>query len=281
MYQSPYTIRMKETDYAYAAGYIDGDGCFQVGNQKWGSHLVVVSTRKDPIIWFAERFDGSIRVIQPRTTNRSPSYHFRFSNKGLDQLSEIQKYLVEKRCECISFRDFRYAFGEKEKSFHIDVMKDLKQKFGIIHDTIKHELDSVKKTENPTKNDFAYLAGYVDAECSLDISRTLQKRGKNFTYRPQLQCNNTKSPFFYWASKKFGGQFHFLNKAHIPNCRNQMLWRISNLQIDSILEGIHPFLISKKLICEKMMEMRTKIISGDRSNREEIYQQIRHLNNTI
>lgn len=281
MYQLTHTIHMNETDYAYAAGYIDGDGCFQIGNQKWGSHLVVVSVRKEPIMWFADRFDGSVRAIHPRTENRLISYHFRFSNKGLKYLPEIHKFLVEKGRESSLFQDFRNSIGEEFKHPMIEKMDYLKERYGLIEDSIKERLTALRNTSVPTKEDFAYLAGYVDAECSLDINRTIQKRGKNFTYRPQLQCNNTKSPFFYWASQRFGGQFHFLNKKHIPNCRNQMLWRISNLQLDPILKGIHPFLVSKKLICEKMMEMRQKIVSGDRSDREEIYNQVRHLNNTI
>ena len=288
---------MKETDYAYAAGYIDGDGCFQIGNQKWGSHLVVVSVRKEPIMWFAERFDGCIRAIQPRITNRSVSYHFRFTIKGLKHLPSIAKYLVEKSFEASLFEDYRNAFGEEFKNPLIERMNYLKTQFGLIESSIKERLTDLRNTSQPTQEDFAYLAGYVDAECSLDISRTMQKNGKTFTYRPQIQCNNTKAPFFIWVSQRFGGQFHFLNKSHIPNRRNQMLWRISNLQLDPILEGILPFLISKKPICEKMIELRKtthgkgwmstnnprfeNYYSPTAEQRELIYQQVRHLNNTI
>lgn len=285
---------MNNTDFAYAAGYIDGDGCFQAGNQKWGSHLVIVSVRKDPILWFAERFDGSIRVIQPKTSNRLPCYHFRFSHKGLIYLPDISRYLVEKYLESSAFQDFRKAVGEELKKPIAERLKHLKEKGGLITSSLKEELTNMRNTIQPTKEDFAYLAGYIDAECSLDINRRMQPKGKTFTYRCQLQCNNTKYPFFYWASRHFGGQFHFLNKSHIKNCRNQMLWRISNLQLDPILEGILPFLVSKKLICEKMIELRKTTLSKGRlsTNHESfndyyhpisekralIYQQVRHLN---
>ena len=285
---------MNNTDYAYAAGYIDGDGCFQIGNQRWGSHLVIVSIRKEPIMWFADRFDGSIRAIQPRTSNRSVSYHFRFTNKGLQHLPDISNYLVEKKRESWTFQDFRKAIGEEFKNPLITKMDHLKEKVGLIECSIKEELTSIRNTIKPSMEDFSYLAGFIDAECSLDISRRMQKRGKTFTYRPQLQCNNTKAPFFYWASQRFGGQFHFLDKSCIKNCRNQMIWRISNRQLDPILEGVYPFLTSKKLICEKMIELRQTTKSkgwlganSPRFNdyykvtaeeRELIYQQVRHLN---
>lgn len=289
-----HTIYMNETDFAYAAGYIDGDGCFQVGNQKWGSHLVIVSIRKEPIMWFAERFDGSIRAIQPKTSSRSVSYHFRFSNKGLDHLPKISKHLVEKYWECIAFFDFRKAIGEEDKKPYIERMKHLKEKAALIDYSIKEELTNLRNTIQPTAEDFSYLAGFIDAECSLDINRTMQTRGKTFTYRPQLQCNNTKYPFFYWVSQRFGGQFHFLDKSHIKNCRNQMLWRISNKQLEPILHGVLPYLISKKLICEKMIELRQSTYSkgflsanhgrfndyyqATAKEREIIYQHVRHLN---
>jgi len=289
---------MNSTDFAYAAGYIDGDGCFQVGNGAWNSHLVVVSVRKEPILWFLEKFDGAIRSIKPRTQNRSVSYHFRFSKKVMDYLPYISKFLVEKKDESILFQDFRNTKGMEPKRPLIKKMKSLKNDFGLIHTCIKEDLNSIRNTIQPTQEDFAYLAGYVDAECSLDINRRMQSKGKTFTYRPQLQCNNTKYPFFYWASSRFGGQFHFLNKSHIPNCRNQIIWRISNSQLDPILEGIYPFLISKKPICEKMIELRKLTFKGNgrmspnhpnfsewydsiAKSRESIYNEVRHLNNSI
>lgn len=286
---------MNSTDFAYAAGYIDGDGCFQVGNQRWGSHLVIVSTKKESINWFMDHFDGTVRALSPSGIGKRISYHFRFSEIGLNLLPEIAKFLVEKQEECSVFRDFRNSFGENLKYPFVEKMKFFKNQFGLVPHSIKEELTSIRNTIQPTVEDFAYLAGYIDAECSLDVNRTMQTKGKNFTYRPQLQCNNTKSPFFYWASQRFGGQFHFLDKSHITKAtRNQLLWRIANKQLDPILEGTYPFLTSKKLICEKMIELRqTTCSKGRRSpnhphfedwysniskTRESIYNQVRHLN---
>src|SRR6185503_9940179 len=149
MYQLTHTIFMDTTDYAYAAGYIDGDGCFQIGNQKWGSHLVIVSIRKEPIMWFAERFDGSIRAIQPRTSNRSVSYHFRFSVKGLNHLRSISFFLVEKTYECLNFQHFRSHFGEELKEFFTERMHHIKENYGLIKDSIKEELNSLRNTILP------------------------------------------------------------------------------------------------------------------------------------
>lgn len=287
---------MNETDFAYAAGYIDGDGCFQIGNN-WESHLVVASISKAAIIWFAEMFDGTIRSQPKHDGIRRTAFYFRFSEKGVKSLPKIHPYLVEKEEESSVFQRFREFVGKTAKKGCLQEMKYLKNEKYLIPKSIKEDLTSIRNSIEPSTEDFAYLAGFIDAECSLDINRTKQKGGKNFVYRAQIQCNNTKSPFFYWASERFGGQFHFLDKSQISNCRNQMLWRISNLQLDPILAGIYPFLKTKKPICEQMIELRKitkrkgwlgcnsprflEYFSDTVAEREIIYQQVRHLNKTI
>jgi len=276
---------MDETWLAYAAGYIDGDGCFYIGKIKtspfFQDTFSIISTHFDNIEWFNDHFEGTIQVKKSRQKNRFPSYHFVFNKEGYKFLPRICPHLIEKSQECTVFLNFRSSFFKESRDSLVKAMKILKEESNIIQNSLKEEIESVRYTCIPSKMDFAYLAGFIDAECSLDISKTMQKRGKNPTYRAQLQCNNTKSPFFFWASKKFGGQFHFLDKSHLPNCRNQMLWRISNLQLDPILQGVHPFLVHKKPICENLIELRKKVLSKDFYGREEIYQKVRHFNQCI
>jgi hypothetical protein len=276
---------MDETWLAYAAGYIDGDGCFYIGKIKTSPFVQdtfsIISTHFDNIVWFNDHFEGTIQVKKSRQKNRLPSYHFVFSKEGYKFLPRIRPYLIEKTQECDVFLNFRNPIFKESRDTLIKAMKILKEESNIIRDSLKEEIESIRNTIKITKMDYAYLAGFIDAECSLDINKTMQIRGKTPYYRAQLQCNNTKSPFFFWASRKFGGQFHFLDKSHLPNCRNQMLWRIANLQLDPILQGIYPFLVHKKPICAEMIKLRKKVLSKDFSGREEIYQKVRHLNQTI
>jgi hypothetical protein len=276
---------MNETYLAYAAGYIDGDGCFYIGEIKtspfFQDTFSIISTHFDNIEWFKDHFEGSINAKQSRQKNRLPSYHFVFSKEGYNFLPRIRPFLIEKGQECDVFLKFRSPLFKEDRKSLVKAMKILKEKTYIITHSLKTDIESIRNTDSISEEDYAYLAGFIDAECSLDINKVMQKRGVNPTYRAQLQCNNTKSPFFYWASKKFGGQFHFLDKSHLPNCRNQMLWRIANLQLDPILIGIRPFLIHKKPICEQMIELRKLILSGEKEGREYIYQKVRHLNQSI
>lgn len=276
---------MDETWLAYAAGYIDGDGCFYIGEIKtspfFQDTFSIISTHIDNIEWFNDNFEGTINAKQSRQKNRLPSYHFVFSKEGYKFLPRIRSFLIEKSQECDVFLNFRNPSFKDSRNALVKAMKILKEESNIVRISLKQEIESIRNTFTPTKMDYAYLAGFIDAECSLDINKVMQKRGKTPTYRAQLQCNNTKSPFFFWASKNFGGQFHFLDKSHLPNCRNQMLWRISNLQLDTILQGVYPFLVHKKPMCKAMIELRKKVLSKDFSGREEIYQKVRHLNQSI
>lgn len=281
-----YISSMKATDYAYTAGYIDGDGCFFVGEIKtspfFQDTFSIISTHFDNIEWFKSRFNGSIHTKKSKQKNRVPSYHFVFTKEGYEDLFKIRPYLVEKQQECDVFLKFRDPIFKNERNSLLKSMSILKNESYLIPKSIKESVEAIKNTVVPTEIDFAYLAGFIDAECSLDINQRMQKRGKNPTYRPQLQCNNTKSPFFYWASARFGGQFHFLDKSHIKNCRNQMIWRISNLQLDPILKGVYPFLVHKKPICELMIKLRQLTIPRKNLDlRKEIYEKVRHLNNPI
>jgi hypothetical protein len=285
---------MKSTDFAYAAGYIDGDGsfCFQF---PWTSHLTIVSTNKDAITWFVENFHGALRCYKRNDGIRKPSYYFRFSEKGLERLKDIHPYLIEKKEESLCFQHFREASGEIEKQPFIEEMKRLKYESGLIHQSPKDALNAIKNTIQPSIEDFAYLAGYIDAECSLDIGKcSATKKCKTPQYHPQLQCNNTKSQFFFWASARFGGQFHF---RKYTTGRNQMIWRISHKQFDPILEAVYPFLKSKKPICKKIIEFRKLTLGKGRVSqrhpnfsewyssialeREKVYNEVRHLNKTI
>ena len=138
-------------------------------------------------------------------------------------------------------------------------MKELKQT-NLILFSLKESFEKVKNTIKPSQNDFAYLSGFIDAECCLGIQKDHPKNKPNPTYKIQLQCNNSKSPCFKWLCERFGGQLHFIDRSNISNNRNQMTWRLSAAALYPILKMIHPFLIHKKPVCEELIKLyETKV----------------------
>jgi hypothetical protein len=286
---------MKSTDYAYTAGYLDGDGCFGISNTFTYS-LSITSINIENVNWFKERYEGSLSSRQPKDNTRQVAYSFRFNIKGLSHLPEIEKYLVEKKEECEIFKRFADVFLRRNKDEIYQEMKNVKYNKNLIVKSMKAEVDSIEKSIEPTIEDFAYLAGFVDAECSLDILKRMQPKGGQYSYVAQIQCNNTKFPFFKWAAQRFGGSFYFVNNSKYSNRRNQMIWRLRGKECYPVLEQILPFLNYKKNICNEIIKLRkTEFLRKDcpspnhprfmeyfepiRLEKESIYQSVRQFNN--
>ena len=186
----------------------------------------------------------------------------------------------------------------KDKPSFYYEMKRLKNECNLILKSMKEELKNSKITVVPSIEDFAYLAGFVDAECSLDILRRKQPRGGQYSYVAQIQCNNTKFPFFKWAADRFGGNFYFVCNSKYTNRRDQMIWRLRGKECYPILEKILPFLNHKKSICSEILRLKeTEFLRKNcpsanhprfmewfepqRQLKESIYQSVCHLNNPI
>jgi hypothetical protein len=97
---------MKETDLAWAAGFIDGEGCVSLIKRRNGSgylyfqsNLNVPQIDKSPLLKLQSMFDGNIRAIKP-IGNRRPSYVWTVhASKCRNALQLMLPYLVVKKRE--------------------------------------------------------------------------------------------------------------------------------------------------------------------------------------
>ena len=92
---------MTETEWAYTAGIIDGEGClsitFREYPSKWELSVSVGGTDKRLLIWLSDRFGGAITPMK-RTGNRQPAYLWRVPKRQLQSmLNGVMPYLVVKR----------------------------------------------------------------------------------------------------------------------------------------------------------------------------------------
>lgn len=278
---------IESTDFAYAAGYIDGDGCFHIRKQiigtrkKYTSRLLISSTARENLEWFKLKFKGVIRRQPNVKKGYKIQYHFIFKENDFESIKEISKFLIEKNIEFLIYKEFYQADSSEKKDLLIEKMNTTKHFSFLIEKSYKEEFESFKNTVKPTIEDFAYLAGFIDAECCLNIQKSFPKNRPNPTYKIQLQCNNTKFPCFKWLLERFGGQIHFIDRSHfIPACRNQMTWRLSSASLAPILDKIYPFLKHKKPVCEAMIKFyKTTIplngvISRNNPNFTEFYKPV-------
>lgn len=248
------------TKFSYAAGYIDGDGCFSIRKHrvknrfKYISCILVVSTVLETMEWFQREFGGNILTKTPRPGHKV-TYHFCLNGeKSTPFIEGILPFLVEKKMEAQVYLKFVKSRDSFEKDMLIDLITDQKENQNLVSGNLKNEFELTRNTIFPCLEDFSYLAGFIDAECCLGINRYRSKNRENFLYKILLQCNNTKAPVFKWLLERFGGQIHFIErKCKNSLWNNQLTWRICSSSLYSILDKILPFLKQKRPVCEELI----------------------------
>jgi hypothetical protein len=91
----PRHTEYSETDLAYAAGYLDGEGCFQ-----WNGHTVSVqvdNTYPHTLMWLKRMFGGSVCRLNRKDEKCRTTYRYRIFGFGAASLCEkVIPYLQEK-----------------------------------------------------------------------------------------------------------------------------------------------------------------------------------------
>ena len=265
--------KITEFDYAYISGYIDGDGCFYIAEEKVGKRLktkpittiIISSVNPHVLETFKDLYGGTVRLVSMAHDNSKDLYHFTLRKACSTRLaSHMLPYLVEKKDECLLALEFASSKERDHQLACISRMKILKDVSNLVSKHHKAEFEKYKNTVEPSELDFAYLSGFIDAECSLNIQKYLPKDKPNYVYKIILQCNNTKSPCFKWLIERFGGQIHFIDRRnHGKARRNQLTWRLSGKALSKILDKIHPFLKHKKPVCKELIDFyATTLING-------------------
>lgn len=267
--------------FPYAAGYIDGDGCLYAGIYKQKNSFVyeqsiqIVSVKKTVLQVFQSHFGGYIRK-KPYKPNHKDAYCWTLKGqKTIDLCNQICPFLIEKIEQANLFVAL-YALIKKNNFAPVaahdveirkGLLKQIKQEktiANLINQADIQTLQKIKYTIQPTESDFAYLAGLIDAEGCFRIKKWKPKNAKNFAYVINLEIGNTKFPIFPWLASRFGGSVVFI--AAKNNKKAVAVWSLSSAKLFAILDKILPYLISKKCVCEKLIEFQNTILpnGGDR-----------------
>lgn len=266
--------------YAYMAGYIDGDGCFYIAKQynkrktviKYPVATIISSSDEKIINLFSKFFKGSKNKAKQKIIKHKIMHYFQIRKyESIKLINNIFPYLVEKKEEANTFINFINCIDKQKKESLFKLFRLNKHTKNLISNIDKEEIIKFKNTINPSIDDFAYLAGFIDAECCFTINKYKPKTGPNFAYKISLQVNNTRKPIFKWLIQRFGGQINFINKRrHSQTCNNQLSWKITGKALSKIINNIYPFLKYKKPVCKELMRFYNTTLpnGGDRHSKQ-------------
>ena len=272
-------IIINETDYAYIAGYIDGDGCFYIGYDRSAKRLkpkpitsITISSVNNEVLYhFKSLYGGSVNTSKGAYDNCKSQYHFTLRKTETCKLvNNILPYLVEKQDQCILLQEFAQLNEFNAQVDCINKMKILKHDTNLAQREHKIEFEPYKNTIKPSTIDYAYLAGFIDAECCFGISKYKPKDKPNYVYKILLQCNNTKAPVFKWLIERFGGHINFVDRQKY-NVNNQLCWRISGHALHNIINNIYQFLRYKKAVCKQLIDFYATTLPNGGARHTEIF----------
>lgn len=287
-------------DLAYAAGYIDGDGCFYIGTYQSTNSTVyeysiqVCSVKKESTEWLKEKFGGSIRIKEAKGNRKIPYVWTIKGQESVDFAQALLPYLIEKQPECEIYIEFGLTIihndfqplkdeGILDRAALIKNMRHIRHNEGLMTEKIAQELKIIIGICH-TQRDVAYLAGLIDAEGCFRVKKWNVKNKPNPIYTICLEIGNTKKYFFRELLSKFGGSLNYI-EAKSDNRRNSAIWTVSAKRLNYLLDRIHSFIKIKKPVCEKIIEFyKTNLPNGGDRHSESFkkrYQDIRQLREQI
>jgi hypothetical protein len=126
----------QEVKYAYAAGIVDGEGCFDIAKCRmaYTPRILVVNTNENIMLWLKENFGGDIQRRKPFKDhpNWKQGFIWRIGNqKALDLSDKIFPYLIIKEKQALIFNSFveiKKTINLKFRSkFYADLVIELRK----------------------------------------------------------------------------------------------------------------------------------------------------------
>lgn len=286
-----------QNDLAYAAGYIDGDGCLYLGTYQstngtiYEYSIQVCSVNKDITDWLKNTFGGATRKKEIIGNRRVPHVWTIKNQEAIEFCEAIQPYLKAKYHESQYWYEYALHVSSNEglplddsiaehRLTLIKNIRKLKHELNIVENEYTKQLKNVRPSLTPTEQEFAYIAGLIDAEGCFRVKKWLPKNKPNHVYNIALEIGNTNKLFFDWLVLRFGGSLTFV-KSKKKNFKDSCTWSLQSKRLNYFLPSLINFLKTKKPVCNKLIEFHKTIKpnGGDRHSKvfKETYQNvIRH-----
>jgi hypothetical protein len=221
----------------YLTGLIDGDGSFSIRfDSRAGYQLTtcVYSTFRPLMKWLVGQFGGAFRKMST-VGNRKQKYQWYTSSLPL--ALAVAPHLLLKAEQGKIVRTYVSLGSERLPGVRQKLMDALSEANTFY---VPVEKIHLRATIDPTKLDFAYLAGLFDAEGSFTIHEHKYRGNGRFTSIARI--SNTDQRIFPWLMTRFGG---YMNAGERDG-KTEGTWILSGKNREPHVLAMLPYLVIKK-----------------------------------
>ena len=104
----------------------------------------------------------------------------------------------------------------------------------------------MSETLTLSRDDWAYLAGFVDADGSISVNRWCERGATRPRYLMRLTISNCDKPIMDWLVVELGGGVCLANREGPKVHRTSWRWAVSGKYAGKILEQLLPYLRVKQ-----------------------------------
>jgi hypothetical protein len=106
-------------------------------------------------------------------------------------------------------------------------------------------------------NNYAYLAGLIDAEGCLMLKKKLRQHGKTYTYQPCIEIGMTDEWMLKWVATLFPRRIYAVKRKDKPHYKTMYYLRYMSQQSREILKTVYPFLSVKREQADILLKVLT------------------------
>jgi hypothetical protein len=140
-----------------------------------------------------------------------------------------------------------------------------------------------------TPTQCAYIAGIIDGEGTITVSRKSDHKGmkRGYCFRPYVSVSNTNKLLLVWLQQTTGLGRLYKYASCKPRCKQAWQWQLWSNQAGQLLTAVLPHLLVKSGQAELLLGFikvkrdgvgRAGLSAIEWSRQEETYEQIKQLN---
>ena len=231
--------------FAYAAGILDGEGCFGVNydkaNNSYAPRVQVVMTDAKPLQVLQGLFGGSLNVTKMDAKGNKVPYHYTASGKNARRLIECtMPYLIEKKSQAEVLVGLQRNIDEwnakprQRGNLPAEVTEYRRSLYERARDLKMARREAIaKQSPMSAKEKMAYLAGVLEAEGCFSIIRG---EGASFAsvITVQMQCTAVLGEL----RAAFGGTIIERDNRH----GKISMWRVKGQPAADVCREIKPYM---------------------------------------